>query len=158
MWKKFGFYVFAALFVFAGQFLASQGLVTGTRPPLPAATLSGIDPASRLTQGPALLYFWAEWCGICRAMQDNVDNVARDYPIVTVAVRSGDDAKVREHLQSEQLSWLTVNDPDGSLGQRYGIKGVPAAFFIDTNGQIRFASAGYTSEWGLRLRLWLLDL
>jgi thiol-disulfide isomerase/thioredoxin len=111
-----------------------------------------------LAQGPALLYFWAEWCGVCRTMQNNVDAVLQDYPGMTVAVRSDDRQKLTNYLAKNQLNWPTINDVDGAIGQRYGIRGVPALFFINQQGSIVFTSIGYTSEWGLRIRLWLASM
>lgn len=51
-------------------------------------------------------------------------------------------------------SWPTLNDPQGQLMQQYGLRGVPAFIVLDPKGDIRFVSLGYTSEIGLRLRLW----
>ncbi|MCQ8117586.1 protein disulfide oxidoreductase [Methylomonas rosea] len=158
MAKKLGFYIFAALFIFAGQFLVNQDLVSGTPPPIVQTTLAGENAMQRISKGPAVLYFWAEWCGICRSMQGSVSNVLRDYPGLTVAVRSGDDSALQNYLNDKQLNWPVVNDNNGSLGQRYGIKGVPAIFFINATGDIVFTTVGYTSEWGMRFRLWLAGL
>lgn len=158
MLKKTLFYLVVSLFIFAGQFLLSSGLVTGTPPPITQTTLSGTEPMARLGKGPALIYFWAEWCGVCRSIQSNVDAVVQDYPTLSVAVRSTDEATLRAYLQTQRLNWPVVNDSDGAIGQRYGISGVPAVFFLDRAGDIVFTSVGYTSEWGLRARLWLAGL
>jgi len=155
MLKKSAFYIFAALFIFAGQFLVSKDLVTGVPPAIEQKLLNGENPMQRIARGPAILYFWAEWCGVCRAMQGNVDAVVKDAPVVTVAVRSDERENLESYLQQNRLDWPVVNDTNGSIGQRYGIRGVPALFFINRNGDIVFTSVGYTSEWGMRFRLWL---
>ncbi len=158
MAKKLGFYIFAALFIFAGQFLVNQDLVSGSPPAIVQTTLTGENAMQRISKGPAVLYFWAEWCGICRSMQGSVSNVLQDYPGLTVAVRSGDEGTLRNYLNDKQLNWPVVNDNSGSIGQRYGIKGVPAVFFINAGGDIVFTTVGFTSEWGMRFRLWLAGL
>ena len=50
---------------------------------------------------------------------------------------------------------MTVLDEDGAISKRYGLRGVPAVFVLDGSGKIRFSSVGYTSELGIRIRLWL---
>jgi thiol-disulfide isomerase/thioredoxin len=155
MLKKSAFYIFAAIFIFAGQFLASSGVVTGTPPKIEQATLTGNAAMPLIAKGPALIYFWAEWCGICRSIQGNVDAVLRDYPAITVAVRSGNNEAVIDYMNAKQIAWPTVNDRDGNIGQLYGVSAVPALLFLNGNGDIVFSSVGYTSEWGMRFRLWL---
>ncbi len=158
MFKKSAFYLFAILFIFSGQFLLSSGLVTGHPPEIKITTLTGNPAMQNLKQGPALIYFWAEWCGICRTMQSNVSSVLTDYPGLTVAVRSGNQQQITTYLQQQQLNWPVVNDSDGAISQNYGSRSVPALFFLNKQGQIVFTSIGYTSEWGLRFRLWLAGL
>jgi len=34
------------------------------------------------------------------------------------------------------------------------VPGVPATFILDANGRIAHATMGFSSEWGLRARLW----
>lgn len=158
MLGKAGFYIFAALFVFGGQFLLSSGLVTGQPPAIAKATLSGQNPMPAIAKGPALIYFWAEWCGVCRGMQGNVTKVLQDVAGLTVAVRSSDRTQLAEYLGKNKLNWMVIDDQDGSIGRQYGVSAVPALFFLNGQGHIVFTSSGYTSEWGMRLRLWLADL
>lgn len=153
--KEWAFYLFAGLFIFAGQFLAHRDLVTGTPPPIAQTALNGEAALQAIGKRPALIYFWAEWCGVCRSMQYSVTQVGKDHPLATVAIRSGDDAKLQSYLRDKNLNWPVVNDNSGEIGLRYGVKAVPALFFTDRNGSIVFATAGYTSEWGIRARLWL---
>lgn len=103
---------------------------------------------------PVALHFWAEWCAICRLEQHNVSRVARDWPVLTVAMQSGDVAAVRRVLGQRGLTWPTVIDPNGALAARYGFHAVPAFVVIDPAGRISASSVGYTSEAGMRLRLW----
>ncbi|MDO5693350.1 MAG: protein disulfide oxidoreductase [Pseudomonadota bacterium] len=103
---------------------------------------------------PVALHFWAEWCPICKVEEHSVSRVSRDWPVLTVAMQSGDVAAVRRVLARRSLSWATVIDPDGTLAARYGFRAVPAFVVIGGDGRIRATSVGYTSEIGMRLRLW----
>jgi len=100
------------------------------------------------------VYFWASWCGICKLEQGVINSIQKDWPVITVAMQSGKAADIQAYLQEHQLDWLVVPDPDGSLAQRYGVRGVPSSFILDKDGVIRFQEAGYTTTLGMRARLW----
>lgn len=117
-----------------------------------------LDLAAWRAQHPGravALHFWAEWCPVCRLEEGSVSAVQRDWPVLTVAMRSGDRLRVQRVLTQRSLAWTTAIDADGRLVARYGLQAVPAFIVLDPQGQIRYAAVGYTSEWGMRLRLWL---
>lgn len=103
---------------------------------------------------PAVIYFWATWCGICRMNNPAVERLAEDHPVITVALGSGDAEAVRDYLRREGRTFPAVVDDQGRLADAYGVKGVPTVFIVDTRGRIRHASVGYASNWALRARLW----
>lgn len=100
------------------------------------------------------LHFWADWCPICKTEEGSVSQVARKWPVMTVAMNSGSSSQVAAYLQQQGLAWPAVVDADGRIAASYGLKGVPAFVVIDRYGAIRSVSIGYTSEWGMQLRLW----
>ena len=69
-------------------------------------------------------------------------------------MQSGDAARVQGVLRTRQLAWHTAIDAEGRIAKNYGLASVPALVVLDGQGQIRFAEVGYTSEIGMRLRLW----
>ena len=158
MLTKTLFYLLVALLIFGGQFFINRNLVTGTPPKIEGKTLSGRAAMPLIAKGPAIIYFWAEWCGICNMMKGAVDSVLQEYTGITIAVRSGSHQKVTRFLQERQLNWTVVNDVDGTIAGRYRIRGVPVAFFLNKEGEIVFSAVGFTSEWGLRFRFWLVGL
>jgi thiol-disulfide isomerase/thioredoxin len=147
----------------AGFFLIAQSwkdrdLVAGVPPPLPARSLDGaafdwVDVKGRST----VLYFWATWCPICRATHGTVESIAEDYPVMTVALQSGVDRELRDYVARNHLTVPVFPDPDGRVAASYGLRGVPAFFVVDRRGLVRYAMTGYTTELGLRARLWLAD-
>lgn len=146
--------------LFAGmQWFANRGLVEGAAPAIHGPTLDG--PAFAGLESlpkPAVVYFWATWCGVCRAMRDNVLELNRDTPLITVALQSGTAAEVGAYFKQEGYTLPVVLDEDGAIGKSYGLRGVPSLFVLGPDGSIRYATAGYTSLLGLRLRVWLAGL
>ncbi len=49
-----------------------------------------------------------------------------------------------------------LNDEDGSLMELFGAKAVPASFIIGPDGKIEFIEVGFSTGFGLKLRLWIL--
>lgn len=99
------------------------------------------------------LYFWADWCPICSAQRGTIDTLQADYPILTLAMQSGDSGSVRRYLAEHGLDWATAVDEDGRIAARFGLHGVPAFITIAPDGQISSVAIGYTTGLGMRLRL-----
>jgi thiol-disulfide isomerase/thioredoxin len=103
---------------------------------------------------PVALYLWAEWCPICKVQQPNVTDLAADVPLLSIAMQSGPPDAVARVLAQRQLPWSTAVDPRGELSRALGFGSVPAFVVIDAQGQLRLPTVGYTSELGMRWRLW----
>ena len=103
---------------------------------------------------PVAIHFWAEWCPICRAEESSIDALRNDHPVLTVAMQSGTAPIVSQVLNARQLSWPTLVDAEGKISQSYGVQAVPAFVVVDPAGQLRFFEPGYTTQIGMRLRLW----
>ena len=103
---------------------------------------------------PLLLQFWATWCPVCRLEQGSIDAIAGDHQVLAVALDDMSAADMQRWLDARGLTYPVALDADGGLARLYGINGVPASIIVDAEGMIRFVEVGYTSETGLRLRLW----
>ena len=137
----------------------SRDLVQGRAPELSGVSVAGNPLKLRQWRGePVLVHFWGTWCPVCSAEQGSIDAVAEDHRVLTVAMQSGDAATLAQYLEEEGVSYPVLPDLEGSLARRYGVTAVPASFFLDPDGRVRFATVGYTTEWGMRLRLWWAGL
>lgn len=103
---------------------------------------------------PVALHFWAEWCGICRMEEDNVTRVAQDWPVLSVAMRSGDVAAVRRVMGQRGHRAQAIAARHVAVWVDHGGPVQPALVVIAPNGQISTTSVGYTTTWGMRARLW----
>jgi len=136
----------------------SMDNIQGEAPIIVASMLNGKNFDLREYQSkPVLVHFWATWCPICQFENSNIVNIAKDYQVITIVSWSEGAAQVREYLKKENLSLPVIVDEDGEWAKVYGVKGVPASYIIDENGMIQFIEKGFTSETGLRLRLWWLE-
>lgn len=161
LWKKRPVRWVLEIFIFLMVYLAARAwtqrsVIEGPVPPVAGITLADekID-LRHLHSAPVLLHIWASWCGICRFEQNSIESISKDHPVVTISMQSGTDDEVRQFMNKNKLTFKVINDEDGELSQQFGIRGVPASFIINRRGEIVYSEVGYTSEWGLRFRLWL---
>jgi peroxiredoxin len=131
-------------------------LVKGSAPPLESTLLSGepVSLQSYLGQ-PVLVHFWATWCPVCKLTQDGVNAISDNHTVVTIAMKSGSSLEVKTYLQENDLSFPVIVDENGDIAKQFGVQGVPTSFVINPEGNIAFSEVGYTTGWGLRLRLWM---
>ena len=158
---------FASLILAAVQVWQTRDVPAGPAPNF-QLTLLQPDGSTRTTtldvwraqhpNQPVALHFWADWCPICRTEEHSITRLSADWPVLTVAMQSGTPDHVQQVLQQRQLPWQTALDTRGGMTQAYGFKGVPAFVVVDAKGQLRTPSMGYTSEIGMRLRLWWVRL
>jgi len=116
----------------------------------PDFTLTSLDgqevSLSGLRGRPVLLNFWASWCGPCLMEMPFLQEI---YPkwagggLVVLAVNLQEDpAKVKEFLANAGLTLPVLLSPDNEVPLAYNIRGIPATFFIDTDGVIRDVKIG----------------
>ncbi|CAI1538281.1 protein disulfide oxidoreductase [Serratia fonticola] len=103
---------------------------------------------------PLLVYFWASWCGGCRFTTPYVAKlVANGGNVMTVALRSGNDQQVEQWLAAKKLQLPVVNDEQGQLSAQWQI-GVTPTIVVISQGKVVQSTTGWTSYWGMKLRLW----
>ena len=104
---------------------------------------------------PLLIHFWATWCPICEMENDNIQNVAKDYRTLNIAIQSGSDTEITEYANRNNLKLDNIiNDRSGTLATFFGVTGTPTSFIISPSGKISSKEVGYMTELGLRFRLW----
>ena len=137
-----------------------RDVANGIAPPLAGSLVDGTPfTLSFPRKQPVLVHFWATWCPICRAEQGSIESLARDHAsVITVAMQSGSRDKVAQFMRDASLGFPAMNDDDGTIAAAWGVRAVPASFIVGRDGRIRFVEVGYTTEIGLRLRLWWASL
>ncbi len=109
------------------------------------------------TDKPILIHFWASWCPICEFEAPNIEEVSKDYEVITIAVQSGSDEAIQRYLDEHKLKFKVVNDEDGFYFQKFNIKVFPTTLIYDKNKNLKFSEVGFTTTAGLYARLILSD-
>lgn len=144
------------LVLFAVRAWMLRDMVSGTVPEFQGNLLNGESYALLADKRrPLLIHFWASWCPVCELEQGSIQSISDDHAVITIAMQSGEAEEVIAYMQQEKLQFPVINDPDGIVAQRFGVRAVPSSFVIDENNNIMFRETGFTTETGLRLRLWL---
>lgn len=111
--------------------------------PVPAFSLSAPDSASISSEalsGRALVVnFWASWCGPCRheipLLVDRQAELPEDLLILAVNVREPK-SKIVEFAAEVGMELPIVLDPDGNVGDLFGVRGLPTTVFVDPQGNL----------------------
>jgi thiol-disulfide isomerase/thioredoxin len=134
--------------------------------PAPDWSIQVVDPTGQVshttlaewrTRHPnqaVAIHFWAHWCPICRAEENSITRLSRDWPVLTVAMQSGPPRQVAATMRTRELPWQVVMDERGVISEAHGIHAVPSFVVVDSQGRLRTPTVGYTTEIGMRLRLW----
>ena len=143
--------------VLAVRCYQTRDLAEGKLPVAELITLGG-ERISVAGHGPTLVHVFATWCGVCKLEESSVQRVSASSRVVAIASRSGPAAEVRAYMKQHGLTYPVVLDPQGELARKLGVHAFPSSFFVDDLGEIRAREVGYTTELGLRVRLWLAAL
>ncbi|HEU5001323.1 MAG TPA: TlpA disulfide reductase family protein [Actinomycetota bacterium] len=154
-----------AFAVVPGLFIVvlAVGLVRTTTPhalqntPAPAFTAQQIIGGGSLSSAdlagtPVVINFWASWCAPCmeeaptmeamykRFQAQGVKFIGIDYEDIDL------DATIFE--RDNGITYPSLRDPQGTLASKFGVRGVPETFFIDS--RYRFYAIGQGDPEGTR--------
>ena len=106
------------------------------------------------TGKPLLIHFWATWCPTCKLEAANIQSLSQEYGVLTIAVKSGSNEKINSYLKEHDLDFKVINDAKGQLSEQFSVPAFPTTFIYNKEGKLSFTEVGYTSTWGLYLRMW----
>jgi cytochrome c biogenesis protein CcmG, thiol:disulfide interchange protein DsbE len=116
--------------------------VGGPAPNFVASRLEGNGTvALRSLRGkPVVINFFASWCGPCKTEAAELEKQwqsLRGKGVVFLGIDYNDArSDARKFLAHHGVTYTTVLDRSASIGDRYGLSGVPETYFVDRKGRI----------------------
>lgn len=140
---------------------AGEGAASRPAPELPREVLAGprTDLAS-LRGKPAVVNFWASWCGPCKEEAPELKRFDREIGdrAALVGVDWGDAAgNARDFIAKSGWKYPVLRDPSQRVGTAYGLNGLPTTFVLDADGNIVRTLQGPQTASSLRRALASVD-
>ena len=115
-----------------------------------AAAADGLPPALSAYAGKVVyLDFWASWCGPCAESFPWLNQMQAKYgkDLTIVGVNVDTDARAAAgFLKKHPARFAIVNDPAGTLPERYRIEGMPSSVILDGTGRVLHQHHGFRAE------------
>jgi len=151
---------FAAISSFQARNMLSTG---GTAAPTLSGPLlrGGSFDLAAAGERPVLVYFFAPWCTYCALSSDNLTRLRRwrddeTLAILTVALDWQDVAEVRDYADRHRLD-LPVMLGNSRIAGDWQVRAFPTYYVVDSNREIRRRDLGYSTQFGLWWRTWLVN-
>lgn len=100
---------------------------------------------------PAIINFWASWCGPCkvelpmlqRAYEQYKDDI--QFQMVNLTIDDNED-KVKKLIHNGRYTFPVLFDVSGEVSEVYQILSIPTTYVVDKNGEIHKKVMGAMTE------------
>jgi cytochrome c biogenesis protein CcmG, thiol:disulfide interchange protein DsbE len=93
-----------------------------------------------------MVHFWAGWCGPCRRELPTLERMTKALghagPVLVLVNTAETEDEVFAFLSGVTPDLATLLDRDGQVTERWQPRGLPATFFVDPEGRLRYLALG----------------
>ena len=100
-----------------------------------------IDIKKLFNQEPQIIYFWGDWCPVCKVESYQIKQISKHLKVLKIAVNS--------KKQND-----SIND-DGRLATLFLVKAYPTIYYV-VNGKVVYSDVGFTSAFSVRMKYFIL--
>lgn len=123
------------------------------RTQLPAVTLPCLGGGrtvslDHLPAQPYIVNLWASWCTACQAEAPRLAAAAQSTHgrVGFLGIDNGDTvAAARAFLHRYGIRYPQLDDPNSTVGHRFGLPGIPVTLALDASGRIVYRRIGEIS-------------
>ncbi len=117
------------------------------------------QPWKKQERKVVVVSFWASWCEPCKIEIPLLVNMAeefKDKPVKMFLINTREDRKMTEDsiravMKRRGYTLPCLLDATGTVGDRYGVRGLPMIVVIDKFGIIRKINRGYHENFHLEI-------
>lgn len=100
---------------------------------------SGEGSSLQALDKPAVINFWATWCGPCRAEMPELVKLHQEHPeILVLTVNVQEDVEtITRFADAFAMTMPIPMDTEGAVQRAYAVRGLPTTIFVDAEGTIQ---------------------
>lgn len=92
---------------------------------------------------PAVLNFWASWCGPCRVELPALARFSRSHPELRVLGVTHDEARdILKAADEAGADYAQLHDPSGRVSRAYGVSTLPTTVVLNAAGDVVWTYTG----------------